>query len=294
MDRKTTPSNTSKGTLKKRILMLAENSARLQYFMTPIMSEAEAEAIASSITSKSDIAYWEKVKQMDSKVMGAIQNIQGLSFELMMHKSNLRGYILLWNAIETSELLANSILQEIPNKDERKEISKRALNQAFRPTEILLSKTSVDEEGYIELSIDFEKEIYSKEVDDYIPSRRQSLQFAMDRVREDVIDRATTLKSWIAALRDYMKRNSFNLKVYKEKIDSIEDLALSDVVNWSKYLESQKNFNYIYDNSTLIDSIKQDYSIVPDLHELKHSKDQYEWFTVQFLSDKKWQEGRKK
>lgn len=294
MDRKTTPSNTSKGTLKKRILMLAENSARLQYFMTPIIDEAEAEVIASSITSKSDIAYWEKVKQMDSKVMGAIQNIQGLSFELMMHKSNLRGYILLWNAIETSELLANSILQEIPNKDERKEISKRALNQAFRPTEILLSKTSVDEEGYIELSIDFEKEIYSKEVDDYIPSRRQSLQFAMDRVREDVIDRATTLKSWIAALRDYMKRNSFNLKVYKEKIDNIEDLALSDVVSWSKYLESQKNFNYIYDNSTLIDSIKQDYSIVPDLHELKHSKDQYEWFTVQFLSDKKWQEGRKK
>lgn len=282
----------TKGTPKQRLLLIAEDIARAKYSQDKILTDHEFNTISDSFKTPKEIALWNKWKRIDASVSNAIMNLQGLKGDVLMHLSDLRGYILVLHTIENAEVLVNSVLHEVKDIKERKRISENG----SKGIDLLFSKTTIDPEGYVDIQTDFLKEQYLDENGNLIKhnykeprklSKEYTLLTVMNNVREKVIKTATQYLSWSKAIEDFMDEEGFNVKAYKEIITAIDNQVLQRIIGWSKYLEMDSNF-IIGSPNERVDKIKKDkakYNIAPNLYNIKVDEDIYNYFTKEFLKD---------
>jgi len=275
------------GSPKQRMLLISEDVARGKYFQNKLLTDSDFTQLSNSFKKPNEIKLWNEFKKLDDTVTNAIVNLQGSKFEVLMNYSNLRGYILVWNSIENAELLVNSVLHEIKDPKERKRIAENGA----KGTDLLFSKTQTDQEGYIEIKVDFEENSYKDENGKPIgykekptKTKAYSLWYVMNNVKKQVETSVIKYLSWESAILDFMDNNGFNVKTYKEQIKQMTTQVYSPIIGWAKY---SGELNTGISHPRLEEIIKK-YAICPNVAELKIDENQYNWFSKYFLDGDKY------
>jgi len=268
----------TEGSLKQKLLLIAEDTARHRFQFVhkdlqdkqPLLTDKEANNLAKSFKTDREIDLYNKWIDYDRTVVNALNNLQGILFEAKVNYSNLRGYILLWDAIQNSELLVNSVLHEIKDPKERKRIAKDSAGRV----EYLFCETAPDEEGYIEIDINHisKKENY------------HGLRDLIENVSKEVKDSAIKVLSWREAILDYMEEKGFNVPTYKDMIKTITKEIYTPPMDWTKYKAGEPKFRGAEDTQR-VNNIKSKYAIIPDLESLQVDKDIYNEVKADFLKD---------
>jgi len=272
------------GSPKQRLLLLAENSGGLNFGKPAILTDHEINQISDSFKKPNEIKLWNSWLKVEKRVGVALMGLQGLLFEVKMNYSNLRGYILTWNSIENGELLVNSVLHEIKDPTERKRIA----NSGTKGVDLLFSKTTTDEEGYIDIKIDFEEDSYEDENGNRIhykekpnKTKKHSLLNIMNNVKNESNTSIIRYLSWRQAILDYMEETGFNVKTYKEVIDNFTKEVYSPVIGWAKY-EGEMRTGLTHPQ---VDKLIKKYAITPKIEELEVDEEIYNTFKKDFLGD---------
>lgn len=263
------------GSLKQRILLVAEQRARFTYGKEPILTDHEFNQISDSFKKSNEIKLWNEWNKHAVKITGALSNLQGLMFEVQVNYSNLRGYILVWNSLENAELLVNSVLHQIKDPEERKKIAE----SGTKGVDLLFSKTATDQEGYIDIEIDFEKQTHKgKELE---VTKKYSLLYVMNNVKEEATASAIRFLSWRQAILDYMDENNFNIKTYKEILQGFTDRVYTPIIGWEKY-SGEINTGLPHPQ---VEKLLKKYAITPKIEELEVNEEEYNRFKINFLGD---------
>jgi len=267
------------GSPKQRLLLIAEDIARGKYFQEKLLTDHEFNQLSESFKKPNEIKLWNEWRRIDETVANAINNLQGVKFEVLMNYSNLRGYILVWNSIENTELLVNSVLHEIKDPKDRKRIAE----DGAKGIDLLFSKTEPDQDGYIEIKVDFEKDSYKgkKYGEKPEPTKEYSLWYVMNNVKKEVENSVIKYISWETALLDFMEDKGFNVKAYKEAIKQMTTQVYSPIIGWAKY-SGELNTGLPHPR---LDEIIKKYAICPNVGELKVDEAMYNWFKVNILGD---------
>lgn len=270
------------GTAKQRALLLAEDIARDKYNKDKILTDHEFNEITDSFNKPNEIKIYNKFRRADSILSNALLNLQGLKFEVLMHYSNLRGYIFVWNSIENTELIVNSILHEIKDKKERKRITKKGAESG----KILLSKNTIDEEGYLDIKIDFDRIDFKDEngkvnLKSNKTTKEASLWFLMNNVKDQAKSSATKYISWSKAIEDFMEEEGFNIKTYKDLLNAMGEDIYRPIIGWNKYKSSESSF--IKGSPKRVDKLKSKYAITPNISELEVDNELYNWCKINLL-----------
>ena len=272
------------GSPKQRLLLIAEDIARGKYFQDKLLTDHEFNQLSESFEKPNEIKLWNEWRRINETVANAINNLQGVKFEVLMNYSNLRGYILVWNSIENTELLVNSVLHEIKDPKDRKRIAE----DGAKGIDLLFSKTEPDQEGYIEIKVDFEKDSYKDENGERIgfkdkprKTKEHSLWYVMNNVKKEVENSVIKYLSWESATLDFMEAKGFNVKVYKENIKQMTTQVYSPIIGWAKY-SGELNTGLPHPR---LDEIIKKYAICPNVGELKVDEAMYSWFKVNILGD---------
>jgi len=265
------------GTPKQRLQIAIENVARNKFGREKLITDHEAHQLSNSFKTPSEIKLWNRGLKFDRIMSNGLMNLQGLKYETLMHISNLRGYILVWNTLEEAETLTNHILHEVKNKEERIKIASNSSNIS----NFLFTKIETDKEGYLNINIDFEKEDHNNKG---AKTNRYSLWHVMNNVRTQVITSAIRYISWSKAIEDFMEEEGFNIKMYKEIIKNMDEDIYKPVIGWTKYREDEESF--IPDiKSKRVDKLKSSYNIAPNLMALEIDVNEYNSFMSNFLRD---------
>ena len=270
------------GSPKQRAILWWENIARGKYFQEKLLTDSDRIQLSNSFKKPNEIKLWNEFRELDDTVTNAIVNLQGKLFEVKMNYSNLRGYILVWNSIENTELLVNSVLHEIKDPKERKRIAE----DGAKGIDLLFSKTEPDQEGYIEIKVDFEKDSYEDKNGERIDlkdkprkTKEYSLWYVMNNVKKEVETSVIKYLSWESAILDFMDERGFNIKTYKDQIKNMTTQVYSPIIGWAKY-SGELNTGLPHPR---LEKIIKKYAICPNMDELKVDEDQYNWFRRYFL-----------
>jgi len=262
------------GSLKQKLLLVAEQRARSVYGKELILTDHEYNQLSDSFKKSNEIKLWNVWSSNGTKIVGAIANLQGLLFEAKMNYSNLRGYILVWNSIENAELLVNSVLHEIKDPKERKRIA----DSGAKGVDLLFSKTAPDQEGYIDIKIDFEEDLGYKEPD---LTKKHSLLYIMNNVKAEATASAIRFLSWREAILDFMEERGFNIKTYKDIIQGFTEQIYAPIIGWGKY-EGELNTGLPHPQ---VEKLLKKYAITPKIEELEVDEAEYNRFKKEFLGD---------
>ena len=275
------------GSTKQRLLLLAEDNARAKYSQERLLTDHEINQLSESFKKPNEIQLWNKWLKVDRVVTSAIMNLQGLKFEVLMHYSNLRGYILVWETIQEAEVLSNHILHEIKDQEERIKIS----SQAGKLGNFLFTDIQMDKEGYLDINIDFEKDTYKDENGKWagvkekgIRSKKYSLWYVMNNVKREAINSAIKFLSWREAILDYMEEEGFSIKTYRGIINSMTEDIHKPIIGWTKYQSDVKLFIPDLPHNRA-DKLKAKYAITPNTRELEVDTEIYNYFKKEFLKD---------
>ena len=277
------------GTPKQRMLLIAEDIARRKFYGVGdrLLTDREFNQLSESFKSDKEIKLWNRYKNIDAVVTNAIMNLQGLKYEVLMHYTNLRGYVFLWNNLEHSELLVNSVLHEIKNPEERKRIAEKVVKK--QDINALFSKNFIDEEGYVETSIDFLSDIYTDEDGNRISykdtprqTRERCLLYLMETVKEDAIRSASKWLGWYEALYDYIDSEGFNVKTYKNILETLETEVRSRLVGWGKYYGEIETGVEINPKLT---KLIEGYEVCPEPYDIEPDEREYNWFKREIIGD---------
>lgn len=277
----------TKGSIKQKLLLLAEDRARQTFALNirddndPILSEKEYNAIADTFKTSNEIKLYNKWLSYSRSLKVALANLQGAEMEVRIHYSNLRGYILTWDAIQNAELLVNSVLHEIKDTQERIRIA----SEGATGVDMLFSKTTLDEEGYIDIQIDFEdiqidfeKNKKTKNLkEEPTKTKEFSLWYVMNEVKNETTTSVIKFLSWRQATIDFMDETGFNVQTYKEMIQAHTERVYSPIIGWQKY-QSEENSFFRVSHNKRIDKLKDRYAITPNVYELEIDKKEYNWF----------------
>ena len=255
------------GSAQKRALLIAEERARGKYFQKKLLTEKEFRQLNESFKSPKEIDLWNEFRELDETITNAIINLQGKMFEVLMNYSNLRGYILVWNTIENTELLVNSVLHEIKDPKERKRIAK----DGAKGVDILFTRTEPDQEGYIEINIDHKEEKYK-------------LLKVMNTVKKEVEASVIRYLSWERATLDFMEERGFKVKTYIEQLKIMTAKVYDPIVGWGKYSGKLD----IPGLNPRLEKIMKKYAISPNIEEIKVDEEEYSWFRKYFLDTTKY------
>lgn len=271
------------GSAKKRAILYWDNIAKQKYFQTKLLTDSEKNQLSESFKKPKEIDLFNEFINLDETITNAILNLQGLVFEVKMHHSNLRGYILLLNSMENSELMVNSVLHEIKDIKERKRIAE----DGAKGIDLLLSETEIDKEGYIEIKVDFKKDTYIKENGEKISfkekprkTKEYSLWYVMNNVKKEVETSVIKYLSWESATLDFMEERGFNIKTYKDHIKKMTTQVCSPIIDLDKY-NGELNTNLL--PHPRLEKIIKKYAICPNVKELKVDKNEYSWYRRYFL-----------
>lgn len=273
------------GSTKQRLLLLAEDNAKAKYSFERLLTDHEINQLSQSFKKPNEIQLWNKWLKVDRVIANSIMNLQGLKFEVLMHYSNLRGYILVWETIQEAEVLSNHILHEIKDQEERIKIS----SLAGKLGKFLFTDIQTNKEGYLDISIDFEKDTHRDEngkitLKEGIVSKKYSLWFVMNNVKKEAINSAIKFLSWREAILDYMEEEGFNIKTYRDIINSMTEDIHKPIIGWTKYQSDEKLFIPNIP-SKRADKLKAKYSITPNTRELEVDTEIYNYFKKEFLKD---------
>ena len=272
------------GSAKQRILLIAEDMARAIYGKDRLLTEHDYNQLSDSFRTTSEIRLWNEFRGYGSTVGNGIMNLQGIKFEVMMHYADLRGYILVWNSVENAELLANSLLHEVKDPEERKRIAQ----DGAKGIDLLFTQAEVDAEGYLEIMTDFEKESYRDEngkrlalKEKPVKTKKYSLAYVMGNVRKEAEATIVKYLSWEKALLDYMDEKGFNVKTYKDQIHMMTEHVKSPVIGWDKYSGKLS----VGTSLPRLEEILKKYNVSPRLNELEVDPQEYHFFKTNILGD---------
>jgi hypothetical protein len=273
------------GSTKQRLLLLAEDLARARYTQERLLTDDEINQLSDTFKKPNEIKLWNEWLRVDRQLTNAIMNLQGLKFEVLMHYSNLRGYILVWETIQEAEVLSNHILHEIKDKEERIRIS----SQAGKLGSFLFTDIATDEEGYLDINIDFEKDTYKDKNGKFIglkgkpkKSKKYSLWYVMNNVKREAITSAIKFLSWREAILDYMEEEGFIIKTYKDLINSMTEDIHKPIIGWTKYQSDEESFTPDMPKIRA-DKLKAKYAITPNTRELEVDTQIYNYFKKEYL-----------
>ncbi len=263
------------GSAKQRALLFFDNIASMEFNHKPILTDKEGQALLDSFKTDKEIDTYNKYLSISEKVTYTILNLQGLLNKIKTHYSNLRGYILMWNAVENAELLANSVLHEIKDLEERKRIAQKA----SRGVHFVFTQVNQDEEGYIKTDIDFLRDTWTDERGvRHETKQRKTKDFSLwnliNNVKEDTTEALTQIISWEKAILDYMEETGFNAQSYKDAIKNITAQIYTPIIAWNKYETKERELISGYPQPRL-DKLKDVYSITPDLDKLEVNTEMY-------------------
>lgn len=262
------------GTPKQRILLLTEHIARnnIQHPELkeggPLLTEEEFNALTNSFKTEKELRLYNKFRQTDAIVLQAINNLQGQMFEVNMHFSNLRGYILVFDTIAIAEQMANTALHEIKDQKERKRIA-GDMTLGGAP---IFTHITVDKEGYLNLETDYNK-----------TKQSPSLKYVMNNVKGEATRSVIKFLSWKKAIQDYMKETGFNVRTYLDLMDYMTAQINGSIVPWHKYLSDIKTFKPGAP-ITRADKLKENNNMAPDMTQLEADKDIYNYFKDRHLA----------
>lgn len=273
------------GSAKQRLLLIAEDNARVRNLQERLLTDHERNQLSESFKKPNEIKLYNKWNRLDSTISNAIMNLQGLKFEIMMHYSNLRGYILVWETLQEAEVMSNHILHEIKDKEERRRIA----TQASKLSRFLFTDTQVDQEGYLDIRVDFDKDSYWDEKGELVKgkkatNKRHNLLFVMNNVKGQAINSVVRFLSWKEAVLDLMEEEGFTVKTYKDLINSMTEDIHKPIIAWTKYLSDERLFIPDLPNNR-VDKLKAKYSITPNTRELEVDPELYRYFREEFLND---------
>ena len=270
------------GSAKQRAILYWEDIARGKCFQEKLLTDSDRIQLSNSFKKPNEIKLWNEFRKLDDTVTNAIVNLQGVLFEVLMNYSNLRGYILVWNSIENAELLVNSVLHEIKDPKERKRIAE----DGAKGIDLLFSRTEPDQEGYIEIKVDFEKDSYRDENGERIDfkdkprkTKEYSRWYVMKNVKKEVETSVIKYLSWERATLDFMEERDFNVKTYKQQIKQMTTQVYRPIIGWAKY-SGELNTGLPHPR---LEEIVKKYAICPNIGELKVDEAQYNWFRRHFL-----------
>ena len=270
------------GSPKQRLLLIAEDRAREAFAADPfqkekpILTEAEYNSISDSFKSCSEIKLWNRWNRYGIDMQRAITNLQGAMLEVRMKYSNIRGYICVWDNVQHSELLVNSILHQI-EPERRMEIAKKALEMAGST---MFVKSITDPEGYIDMQVDFKKDTYRDEKGNRIDKPRQtdeySLLYLMGNVRREADIAIVKFYSWYKATEDFIQESGFKVPTFNRILETYNDLVFSHLIGWTKYVTGIETFRT--EKNSRVDKLKPKFNCTPDFSKVQIDEDQYNWF----------------
>ena len=270
------------GSPKLRAILYWEDIARGKCFQEKLLTDSDRIQLYDSFKKPNEIKLWNEFRRLDDIVTNAIVNLQGVLFEVKMNYSNLRGYILVWNSIENAELLVNSVLHEIKDPKERKRIAE----DGAKGIDLLFSKTEPDQEGYIEIKVDFESCSHLDEngkpigyKDKPRKTKEYSLWYVMNNVKKEVETSVIKYLSWERATLDFMEERGFNVKTYKEQIKIMTAKIYEPIIGWAKY-SGELNTGLPHPR---LEKLMKKYAIIPNMEDLKVDEEEYRWFRKYFL-----------
>lgn len=258
------------GSARQRILLLAEDMARVSHGQERLLTPTEFSEIAESFKTSRDIRVWNEFRKYGSSVTTGLTNLQGLKFEIMAHHQNLRGHIMAWLAIEGAELLANSLLHEVTDLEERKRISRDGIVSA----NLLFTQMETDPEGYIQLLTGYEPE--GAEIDS--PNILRNVFEKMIKETEETVIRYL---SWEKALLDYMDETGYNVKTYRDRIKLLNSHVKSPIIAWAKYSGELTGKN----NNPRLEKLLKRYNVNPRTSELEINQGEYNLFKTVILGN---------
>lgn len=275
------------GSTKQRLLLCFENLAIINSGKPPLLTDSDFNQLSNSFKKPNEIKLWNKWVRLNSKISMALMNLQGLKFEVLMHYSNLRGYILVWDTLQETEVLTNHILHEIKDQKERKKIA----SIGGKIGRFLFSEIQIDTEGYLDINIDADSETYEDEngkligyKDKPIKTKKHSLWYVMNNVKKEAIVSATRYISWSKAIEDFMEEEGFNIKHYKDMLKSMDQAVYTPIISWTKYRSDEESFIPNIP-SKRVDKLKGKFAITPNIFPIEPDQEIYNYFKKEFLAD---------
>jgi hypothetical protein len=268
------------GTARQRLLLIAEDRARIIYGEERLLTEGDFNKLLGSFKKPNEIKLYNQFLGYTKAVNNAILNLQGLKYEVIKHYSDLRGYILLLNSYENSEILANSILNEIKDPVERDRLAKIGASGSS----LLFSETIVDKEGFIDIQTNHKKPIKDSKgnpKNKEILGNQLTLWEVMNNVKHKAEATACKYLSWEKATLDFMEDKGFNVKTYKGKIEYLSTEIWSPIIHWAKYY-GENNTGV---SKPRVDRLLHKYKIAPDRDLYEIDEVEYKFFRDEIIGD---------
>lgn len=261
------------GTARQRLLLIAEDRARVIYGDERILTDSDLNKLFDSFKKPNEIKLYNQFLGYSRAVNNAILNLQGLKYEVTKHYSDLRGYILLLNSYENSEILVNSVLNEIKDPVERKRLAKIGVSGSS----LLFSEAVVDKEGFIDIQTEFKRDFLElkKLPQDY------TLWGVMNNVKQKAESTACRYISWEKALLDFIDDKGYNVKTYKNKIEGLSTEIWSPIIHWAKYY-GVNNTGLPHPN---LERLFTKYKIAPDRELYEVDETEYQFFRKEIIGD---------
>ena len=268
------------GTAKQRLLLIAEDRARVTYGEERILTDSDFNKLLDSFKKPNEIKLYNQFLGYTKAVNIGVLNLQGLKYEATRNYSDLRGYILLLNSYENSELLVNSILNEIKDPVERERLAKIGASV----NTLLFSEAVVDKEGFIDIQTNVKKQTKDSNgnpKNKEILENQLTLWEVMNNVKRKAETSAIRYLSWEKALLDFMEDKGFNVKTYKDKIELLSTEIWAPIIHWAKY--------YGENNTGLskprVERLITKYKIAPDRDLYKIDEVEYSFFRKEIIGD---------
>jgi hypothetical protein len=260
------------GSAKQKALLLAEHMARVVSGKEGLVTPAEFTEIAESFKTSREIRLWNEYLAHGKNVTSAINNLQGLKFEIVGHYFNLRGHILVWLEIESAELLANSLLHEVTDPGERKRIARDGLVGV----NLLFAQIETDPEGYIKLLTGYEDDAKGLASPD-------TLRYAFSAILRATEGAIVRYLSWEKALLDYMDETGYNIKTHRDHLKNLGNQIRKPVITWEKYQGKLVGGK----SKPALEKLLERYNVHPRIEELEIDQQEYNFFLKVMLGYEK-------
>ena len=103
----------------------------------------------------------------------------------------------------------------------------------------------------------------------------------MNNVKKQAIDTAIKFLSWREAVLDYMEEEGFDIKTYRDILNSMTEDIHKPIIGWTKYQQEELTT----ETPNRADKLRAKYAIVPNTRELEVDIEIYNYFKKEFLKD---------
>jgi hypothetical protein len=265
------------GTPVQKMLLLSEDNARGKYRRDRLLTDSQVIKLTKIFKTKADIQVYNKFVKADQDIMTGLWNLREIYQILQVHYENMRGIILVWYCTEEAEILANSILLQVKDVEERKRIAQIADNKTY----LLYSCTSIDEEGFIKFQVDYqapeqEEDLGEDEVAD------TSLITRLSQSRDQANRAVITYMSYKKAILDYMSEGGYDIQTYYDQIKGLDSAIRELPVGWYKYIGKVEEG---YQKNSRLERLIKKYDFSINLKGF--SREEYNFYRREILKNEK-------